>query len=186
MSETKTQFKWFSITEYEKEADYLTSMQKSGWKFTKVTFPGRYHFERCTPEEMVYQLDYNQEGLEHKAEYVQMFADCGWEYIQDYVGYSYFRKSVAEMEGKEEIFCDDESRLDMMKRIFRGRMIPLLIIFFGIIIPQIAMQANNYHDHGNELSKSLVGFYVIMLVVYLLFFLQFGIHYYMFRKKVKH
>lgn len=47
---------------------------------------------KCTPEDVVYQLDYNEEGLTHKDEYVQMFRDCGWEYIQDFGGYSYFRK----------------------------------------------------------------------------------------------
>lgn len=45
---------------------------------------------------MVYQLDYNKEGLEHKDEYLKMFDDCGWEYLQEYAGYSYFRKAVAE------------------------------------------------------------------------------------------
>lgn len=26
-----------------------------------------------------------------------MFTDCGWEYLQDFVGYSYFRKPKAAM-----------------------------------------------------------------------------------------
>ena len=47
-----------------------------------------------------------------------MFADCGWEYLQDFAGYSYFRKPVAEMKGEEAIFCDDASRLEMMRRVF--------------------------------------------------------------------
>ena len=59
-----------------------------------------------------------------------MFADCGWEYITTYVGYSYFRKPVADMKEEEEIFFDDSSKLDMMKRIFMGRMIPMFIVFF--------------------------------------------------------
>jgi len=46
---------------------------------------------------VVYQLDYNQEGRSHKEEYIQMFTDCGWEYLQDFVGYSYFRKPKAAM-----------------------------------------------------------------------------------------
>ena len=79
----------------------------------------------------MYQLDYNEEGIKHKDEYVQMFQDCGWEYIQDYAGYSYFRKPVSQMQGKmEEIFCDDESRLEMMRRMFLGRYTPLFIILW--------------------------------------------------------
>ena len=34
-----------------------------GWKFTGLTYPGVYHFVRCQPEDVVYQLDYNEEGL---------------------------------------------------------------------------------------------------------------------------
>ena len=101
---TKKQYKYFTIFDYEKEQVYLQNMHKEGWKFVKVSGFGTYHFVECTPENVVYQLDYNQEGLANKAEYVQMFNDCGWEYIQDYAGYSYFRKPAADMNGAEEIF----------------------------------------------------------------------------------
>ena len=70
--ETKKQFKFFTIFEHEKEQDYLREMNKNGWKFVKVSGFGTYHFEKCTPEDVVYQLDYNKEGLEHKEEYIQM------------------------------------------------------------------------------------------------------------------
>ena len=48
-------------------------------------------------------------------EYVRMFEDCGWEYLTEFDGYNYFRKPADKMQQKEEIFCDDISRLDMMK-----------------------------------------------------------------------
>ena len=92
--EAKKQFKWFTIFEYEKEQDYLREMHKSGWRFVKVTGLGMYYFEKCLPQDVVYQLDYNKDGLTHKDEYLKMFDDCGWEYIQDYLGYSYFRKGI--------------------------------------------------------------------------------------------
>ena len=101
---TKKQFKYFSIFNYEKEQEYLSEMHRHGWKFVKVTGFCIYHFEECEPEEVIYQLDYNQEGIENKDEYVKMFNDCGWEYLQDYVGYSYFRKPADEMNDNEEIF----------------------------------------------------------------------------------
>lgn len=44
-----------------------------------------------------------------------MFRDCGWEYVQDYMGYSYFRKPAPASERDAEIFCDDASRLEMME-----------------------------------------------------------------------
>lgn len=142
---TKTEYRYFAIPEWEKEERYLQERHRSGWRFTKATGLGRYHFEKCEPQDVVYQLDYNQEGIAHKEEYVQMFRDCGWEYLQDFYGYSYFRKPVSEMNGEEKIFCDEESRIEMMKRVFRGRIIPLLLILFLVIIPQTFIQHSSGH-----------------------------------------
>lgn len=178
--ETKTEFRYFTIMDYEKEAEYLRERHKMGWKITRVSFGGIYHFERCTPEDVVYQLDYNQEGIANKAEYVQMFQDCGWEYLFDYVGYSYFCKPVSEMIGNEEIFCDDDSRLDMMKRVFKGRLVPLIAIFFCIIIPQ--MSSRWILDEG---VSGLFIVFAILFLVYLAIFVSFAIKYYSFLKRIK-
>lgn len=138
MKNRKTTLKFFDIMDYAKEGEYLSQMHEQGWKFAHVTFPGLYHFHKCEPEKVRYQLDYNKEGIKHKEEYVQMFADCGWEYLFDFVGYSYFRKPESKEcadASDEEIFCDDESRYDMIMRIFKGRIIPLVIIFIACILP---------------------------------------------------
>jgi len=145
--ETKKQFRWFTIFEYEKEQDYLREMHKSGWKFVKVKGFGTYCFEECLPQDVVYQLDYNKDGLSHKDEYLRMFEDCGWEYIQDYAGYSYFRKAVSKDGVAEEIFCDDESRFQMMQRVIKGRMLPLLIIFFATLLPQFLINLLSTHNY---------------------------------------
>ncbi len=175
---TKKEFKYFSIFNHEKEQEYLRSMHKSGWKFVKVTGLGTYRFEECEPEDVVYQLDYNQEGLEHRSEYLQMFADCGWEYIQDYVGYSYFRKPVSEMKGgEEEIFCDDESRMQMMERVYKGRMIPLFVLFSAVVLPQFVLSMTVYD------STVLSVMYGVIMVLYGLVFTLFASKYYSYRNK---
>lgn len=167
---TKTQFRWFTIPQYKQEEEYLGDMHGKGWKFTGVTFPGVYHFEQCEPENVTYRLDYNQEGIANKQEYVQLFADCGWEYLLDFVGYSYFRKSLGDTNENEEIFCDDESRLDMMKRVFRGRIVPLIIIFFGCILPQFIMNMNGHSGEWNivqqVLAYSLLGVGILYVVMF--------------------
>ena len=127
---TETGFYILLCFQWKEEGQYLSRQQEKGWERVRVSGLGLYHFCRCQPKKVVYQLDYNPEGIAHREEYLQMFRDCGWEYLQDYAGYSHFRKPVSEMEGEQEsIFCDDESRLDMMNRIFKGRMVPLLVIF---------------------------------------------------------
>ena len=62
MSELKKEFRWFNIMDYKKEETYLSKRHQKGWKFKKVTFPGIYTFEKCEPENVIYQLDYNKDG----------------------------------------------------------------------------------------------------------------------------
>ncbi len=174
----KKEFRWFSIMDYEKEQDYLRRMHQQGWQFQKVTGLGVYRFEACAPEDVIYQLDYNKEGLAHKAEYVQMFADCGWEYIQDYAGYSYFRKS-ASAPGSDAIFCDEESRLGMMERVFKGRLLPLLILFCACLLPQFVIQMTSTH---NYLPAAFLGG---IIGIYLAVFCAFGIKYHQYKKGIK-
>ncbi len=173
--ETKKQFRWFTIFEYEKEQDYLREMHKSGWKFVKVRGLGLYHFEKCVPEDVVYQLDYNKEGLDHKDEYLKMFEDCGWEYIQDYAGYSYFRKAVSEEGVAEEIFCDDESRMQMMQRVIKGRMLPLLIIFFACLLPQFLINLLSTHNYV------IAVIYGVILAIYVSVFAMCYVKYQQYR-----
>ena len=166
---TKKEFRFFTIFQHEKEQEYLGIMHRAGWKFIKVTGFGMYHFEECEPEDVVYQLDYNQEGIAHKDEYVQMFKDCGWEYIQDYVGYSYFRKSASEMNGDEEIFCDDADRAAMMERVFKGRLTPLLVIFSGCLLPQFIINIGK--------NNGLAFVFGSILALYVAIFIGFGVSY---------
>lgn len=135
--ETKKQFRYFTIFECEKEQDYLRKMHQSGWKLVRVSGFCVYHFEKCIPEDVVYQLDYNRDGVAHKDEYVKMFSDCGWEYLLDYVGYSYFRKPASACDGNEEIFCDETSKRQMQERVFKGRILPLFAIFACLLLPGV-------------------------------------------------
>ena len=173
MSEYKKEFRYFTIFDYEKEQEYLSWMHECGWKFTMVYFPGIYCFEKCKPEKVIYQLDYNQEGRTHKAEYLQMFADCGWEYLLEFMGYSYFRKPAAEMKEDEGIFCDDDSRLDMMKRVFRRRIIPLIGVLFLIILPELYLQSRFDTVYHHILFIVFCLFLILYLVLLAIFFYQF-------------
>ncbi len=179
MKNTKTEIRFFPIPAWKKEEYYLREQHKNGWKFVKVNGLCLYHFQKCDPKDVVYQLDYNPDSTFQKSEYIQMFRDCGWEYLQNYVGYSYFRKAASEMDGtEEEIFCDDASRLDMMKRVFTGRMIPLLVIFFLVIIPQIIMQSQ-IHTPTNH---NMMVFFCVMFGLYLGMFISFAIPFWKYYK----
>ncbi len=177
MMETKKQFKFYTIYQYVQEQEYPRRMHKAGWKFHSVTGIGVYHFTKCEPEDVVYQLDYNQDGLAHKEEYVQMFRDCGWEYLQDYVGYSYFRKPAAMMDGKEEeIFCDDASRMQMLERVAKGRLLPLLVLFVCVLLPALLYMLV-------QKAFVLACIYSVLIALYLVIFGSFFWQYHKLRRR---
>ncbi len=171
------QFKYFTVFNYEREEKYLRSMHKSGWKFQKVTGLGMYHFEKCEPDDVIYRLDYNQEGNKNKSEYIQMFVDCGWEYMQEFVGYSYFRKPAAEADGNDEIFSDSASKAQMSVRVFKGRMMPLIVLFFAVLVPQLFL---NLFSLKNYLAASFFGGVILL---YIVCFTVFGVKYYNQKRK---
>lgn len=174
--ETMKQFRYFTIFNHKKEEDYLREKHKSGWKFTRVSGLGVYHFEKCEPKDVVYQLDYNPQTKDTKQEYLQMFEDCGWDYIQDYAGYSYFRKPACDMKGEEGIFNDDDSRTAMMSRVYKGRLFPLIGIFCGCLLPQFIINLIN----GNYILSSFLGG---ILAVYVALFAGCAISHHNMKKK---
>lgn len=178
MNELKKELRWFTIMDYEKEAAYLSKRHQEGWAFKHVSFPGIYTFEKCKPENIIYQLDYNKDGLKNQNEYVQMFEDCGWKYLLNFAGYSYFRKPMTNMQQKEEIFCDDSSRLDMINRIFRGKMIPLIVIFICLVI-------NGYTSMMGHDSHRITLVFGVLMIIYMIVFLQFAVKYISFRQKIR-
>lgn len=170
MKEIKKEFRWFFITEYEKEAEYLRQRHKEGWKFKNVIFPGIYTFEKFKPQDVIYQLDYNPDGVRNQSEYVQMFEDCGWEYLKEFMGYTYFRKPADQMEKEENIFCDDQSRLELMSRIFQGR-----IGIFAILL---------YNLYRNISDPAWTIIFGVLTGLYIVVFLQFAIKYISFRNRI--
>lgn len=173
----------FTVADWQDEQEYLREQHKKGWRYVKSGL--RYHFERCEPEDVIYQLDFNPEGAAHKEEYLQMFKDCGWEYINERNGYTYFRKPVSEMNGREEeIFCDDESRLEMAKNVIRTRIFPLLYIFALVIIPQIIGQTAQWYA-GNVFAKWLLIAFIVLFVLYIAIFIRFIRSYFRFKNRMK-
>ncbi len=181
--EQKTVFRYFTIPQYQQEEAFLISMHRNGWKLTGITFPGFYHFDKCEPQKVAYRLDYNQEGMKNKAEYVQIFSDCGWEYLFDFVGYSYFRKKDGDGQEPEEIFCDDSSRLDMMKRVLKGRMPPLIALFLCVLLPQLAANVLGYGGGGLIQDICSITFLVLALS-YLALFGILAYQFYQYEKKL--
>jgi len=180
MSDKKVTFKLFTIADHEEEEQYLREMHRQGWRFYKFIIPCIYIFEQCEPEDVVYQLDYHKDGVSRKTEYIQMFLDFGWEYLGEVMGYNYFRKPVSKMNGEEEeIFSDDESRMDMLDRVFKGRVVILIVLFFTLICPQLIFQSRM----DSAINDMVFWMYVVLLALYVWIFVKFAYKYYKLKQK---
>lgn len=135
MSSRKTFIRFFTIADYEQEEAWLREKHKSGWKLVKMFPPCFYAFERCAPEDVTYRLDYK--NSEQASGYFQIFSDYGWEYIDQLLGWMYFRKPSSRIDCEQdgEIFSDNESKLNMINHIIKTRLLPVMLIFLGCVFP---------------------------------------------------
>lgn len=138
--EKKVVYRICTIADYDREAFYLREMHAQGWKLRKVSysillFAVKYTFEKCQPEQVSYQLDFYPMKKSERASYLQLFKDCGWKHITDFNGFSYFRKAHFEIESDAEfeIYNDATGKLDMVNRILRLRLLPILLLFAALL-----------------------------------------------------
>lgn len=152
--EKKSVYRLVTIADYEREAIFLGRMHAEGWKLSKVSYSYllvavKYSFEKCQPEQVSYQLDFYPMKKSERASYLQLFKDCGWEHITDFNGFSYFRKAHSQIESDAEfeIYNDATSKLDMLYRILRLRLVPVLLLL-AIHIPFLLKLLNRSNAYG--------------------------------------
>ncbi|MGT2730613.1 DUF2812 domain-containing protein [Streptococcus oralis] len=152
--EKKVVYRITTIADYDREALYLGEMHAKGWKLEEVSYSNlvvavKYTFEKCQPEQVSYQLDFHPMEKSERASYLQLFKDCGWEHIIDFNGFSYFRKlhSGIELDTEFEIYNDATSKLDMLYRILRLRLVPALLLL-AIHIPFLLKLLNRSNAYG--------------------------------------
>ena len=152
--EKKIVYRVFTIADYEREALYFREMHAKGWKLKEVSysillFAVKYTFEKCQPEQVSYQLDFYPMEKSERSSYLQLFKDCGWEYITDFNSFSYFRKAHSEIESNAEfeIYNDAAGKLAMVNRILRLRLVPVLLLL-AIHIPFLLKLLNRSNAYG--------------------------------------
>lgn len=171
----KIRSKLFTHADFDKEESYLREQHQQGWAFKRFYYPGFYVFEKCAPEDVIYRLDYTVEGKTNMNSYIQLFNDCGWEYLCDVNGWSYFKKPAQDLTPNEGIFNDAFSQLDMLVNVAKRKLLPCVILFFLIILPNIFLQYTRWH-HSDELSTFSLIFLIVFLTmgfVYIVMFTKF-------------
>ncbi|WP_392372358.1 DUF2812 domain-containing protein, partial [Streptococcus suis] len=94
-------------------------MHQQGWKLVKISWLFFYHFEKCQPEEVVYQVDFKESKNKDRDSYLRMYEDYGWEFVVSCQNFNVFRKP-AKM-GELELYGDRESKVEFVKTIFQRR-----------------------------------------------------------------
>ncbi len=173
MMEKKIVYRIFTIADYEREALYFREMHAKGWKLREVSysillFAVKYTFEKCQPEQVSYQLDFYPMEKSERASYLQLFKDCGWEHITDFNSFSYFRKAHSEVESAAEfeIYNDATNKLDMVNRILRLRLVPvLLLLAIHILLLFMLLDRSNTFDLWKFLVVGLDIFLSLILLL---------------------
>jgi hypothetical protein len=168
----------FTIADYEEEERWLRQQHQNGWKLAKMTPPCFYTFERCEPEDVIYRLDFKNQAT---GDYMQMYADFGWEYAGKCVGWLYFRKSASQVDTEKEgeLFSDNESKVDMVQQVISTRMLPILILFLCCVLPQTVRALDGKGSVG------LLVFWLILLAIYLYILLHCGLKLLRLKRKYK-
>ena len=179
MNNRKTKIRFFTIADYEDEEVWLQNQHKNGWKLSKMILPCFYIFEQCTPEDVVYRLDYQNNA--ETGSYFQIFRDYEWEYVGRCNGWLYFRKPLSKTDSEQdcEIFSDSESKISMINHVLKTRLLPLIIIFFCCLLPNFFRSITL----GDPLSNVFTALFAILTLLYLYLIVHCGLKLQKLRKK---
>lgn len=171
MAETITKIAFFTISDWKEEERWLREQANQGLHLRRMVAPCFFIFEKGEAEDVIYRLDFTNN--DEKPDYRRMLEDYGWENCGKCAGWLYWRKRAAEAEneGESELFSDDASRLDMVKKVIQSRMLPLLCLFFAVVLPQLFRAIDGRSLPGNGF---FLGFFSVMAVLYLYIFLHCG------------
>ncbi len=165
MTDTRHEFRFFTLFDYDLEEEWLRNMNAQGWRVTDVTLTF-YTFERCEPEDVVYKMDFCEVTGNEKTNYLSMFKEYGWEFVYEVNSYCCFRRPSKGISQKDlDIFSDTGSKFEMMKRIIKWRLIPILIIFMAAVVPNCLriLSRDGYSDLFTPIAFGVMfGLYLII------------------------
>ena len=101
---------------------------------------------------MVYRLDYIA-GKFDRDDYLQLFADAGWEFVGEMMGWQYFRKEAKPGEDPQ-IFTDPESKIQKYQR---------LLVYFIIFLPIWVVLLNTIGDLPYGYANLILALFFIFL-----------------------
>jgi uncharacterized membrane protein YuzA (DUF378 family) len=114
MSEQLKTRKFYPIWQEEKELTWLSTMSQDGWHLKKKGY-STYWFEKGEKTEYIYTIDYKPTTDKDIDEYKAIYNDAGWEFIDGYAGWQYFK--ILKSSKPNNIYCDVQSKKRRLKKI---------------------------------------------------------------------
>ncbi len=133
-SVTKRVFRFFWEWQDTLEEQWLSKMERDGWRLTNVKGPF-YTFVEAEPADAAYRSDYRELNETEVEEYFGLFADAGWEHVTSYSHLHYFR-CLTEAVDFPEIYSDSDSLIDKHRRRARRTLfaiVPYLPIWVTVM-----------------------------------------------------
>jgi hypothetical protein len=141
-------YRVFFAWQDEDEERWLRSKARDeGLHLLSYTPPCVYRFRRGERADYAYRLDFQTTRRQDKADYLQLFADAGWEHVGEMGSWHYFRRPVTGGEAPE-IFTDPESKAQKYRRV--------LALFVVFLVPWIAiLNSRLWERHASALTEVL-------------------------------
>ncbi len=143
----KTVKKWFWAWNDDKEEKFLENMAAEGYKLINVQL-GRYFFEKTEKSKFRYQLDFKSITGIKEDEYLQIYEDAGWEYVDRLGSWYYFRKEYDGESPDTSIFSDNKSRLDKYRRIIFILLLTGFPVYYQALILFPSLEATEFNFPG--------------------------------------
>lgn len=155
---TRTVFRMLWAWNDEREGRWLAEQEKSGWHLTVVRCFG-YTFEKASPADVAYRLDFGPQARGDRQEYFAIFKDAGWEHVGTRGLWQYFRRAAVDGRAPD-IYTDPQSRIAMYRRA-----IALAVTMLGMLV---TITSANLASRGSILHRE-PGFLVLYILLMTVF-----------------
>ncbi len=156
MAQVVRKFRWFWDDADHAIERWLESMAREGLHLKRIRcLRTLFIFERGEPAEVAYRVDFQLRRV--GPDYLQLFQDAGWERVDDFLGWQYWRAPAGNVRGAE-IFTDVES----MSRKYKY----LIWLFVVPLVLQLPYAAMRLHDRWNKapaMVALILGTYAVAL-----------------------
>lgn len=127
--------RFFTLGQYPQEQAWLEEEARKGNILQKTILPCFFLFEKEKPQNLIYRYDFIPSD-KTEAECIALYSEYGWKYVTKMNGFVLFVHEADTASRQDlELFSSAESKNEMIQRILKNRMYPLL----GLLVVMIAL-----------------------------------------------